>query len=836
MNDEPLWSRVMGDFARRRSEFSDFEWRPDALVHHDRAGRHTAEAETLLAVSNGFIGVRGSLEEDEPSYERATLINGFHETSPITYGEAAYGFATTSQTIVGVPDGTLMKLYVDDEPFRLDRSRVRRSERTLDLMRGLLRREVEWETPDGRALVLRTRRFVSLEHRHVVVFDYEVEMLDAPATLTISSELAVPAPRRDPEADPDPRRSPALSGVLEPLSHSSQGDRAGLTMATCSSGMTVACGVHHIVQDGSGLEVSTTAEPGRCRTVAIADARPESPVRMRKFVAYHSSGRTGAEELGFRVDQTLDRALHVGIEELGCLQEERVRRWWDIGDMEIGGCDEAQAMVRYNLFQVFQNTARADGHGFPAKGLTGTGYEGQYFWDADIYVMPMLSCTVPQVARNFVDFRAGMLEPARRRADEVGHPGALYPWRTISGEEASTYYAAGTAQYHINADVVWAMRKYVQASGDVDAIADPCFEILVETSRFWVDLGFFSERMGGEFVINGVTGPDEYTTVVDNNLYTNLMARENLLTAVGAAEWMRTNRPSEYAAVALRTGLTDDEVDLWRRAGEAMHLPWDEREQLHLQDDGFLNRERWDFEGTPSDKYPLLLHFHPLEIYRHQVIKQADVVAATFLLGNRFTPEEKRRIFEYYDPLTTGDSSLSAPVQSVMATELGLTQNGVEYFVESALVDLLDLSHNVADGIHLAAAGGVWMAMVNGFGGFRDHDAQLHFSPAIPSGWDHLRFRIQYRGNVVQVRASHDQVTYSLIEGPGCVVHHWDEPLELGPGAAATRRNPGREELPRLPRHTDGVRSQRTNGDRAAPERAAPASSTELPAPTVPFV
>lgn len=456
--------------------------------------------------------------------------------------------------------------------------------------------------------------------------------------------------------------------------------------------------------------------------------------------------------------------------------------------------------------------------------------------------MPALSYTVPQVARNFVSFRAGMLEPARRRAVEVGHPGALYPWRTISGEEASTYYAAGTAQYHINVDVVWAMRKYVQATGDVDVIADPCLEILIETSRFWVDLGFFSERMGGEFVINGVTGPDEYTTVVDNNLYTNLMARENLLTAVGAIEWMRTNRPQEYATVALRTGLLDEEVDLWRRAGTAMHIPWDEREQLHLQDDGFLNRERWDFEGTPPDHYPLLLHFHPLEIYRHQVIKQADVVAATFLLGNRFTEEEKRRIFEYYDPLTTGDSSLSAPVQSVMATELGLTQNGVEYFVESALVDLLDLSHNVADGIHLAAAGGIWMAMVNGFGGFRDHDSQLRFSPVIPSGWSHLRFRILHRGTVVQVRASHDQVTYSVVEGEGCVVHHWDEPIQLGPGEAATRRNPRREELPRLARHTDGARSVGTEGDGSGAagddgRRAArPASASELPAPTVPFV
>lgn len=816
----------MAEFAPQRADFQDFEWHPDALVHHDHEGRHVGEAETLLATTNGFIGVRGALEEDEPSYERTTLINGFHETSPITYGESAYGFATTGQTIVGVPDGTLMKLYVDDEPFRMDRVVVRRSERTLDLRRGLLRREVEWETPDGRSMVLRTRRFVSLEHRHVVVLDYEVEMLDGSGTLTISSELAVPQPRPDHNMELDPRRAPSLEGALVPVSHDATEDRALLTMATRRSAMTVACGMHHVLHDGSGFESTTTAEPGMARTVAIVDARPEAPVRLRKFVAYHISKRTGAGELEFRVRQTLDRALHVGIEELGRLQEERVRRWWDIGDIQIGGCDEAQSMVRYNLFQIFQNTARADGLGFPAKGLTGTGYEGQYFWDADIYVVPLLSYTMPQLARNFVGFRAGMLEPARRRAREVGHVGALYPWRTINGEEASTYYAAGTAQCHINADVIWAMRKYVRATGDLEVIADPGFEILIETARFWVDLGFFSERMGGEFVINGVTGPDEYTTVVDNNLYTNLMASENLLSAAEAAQWMRSRRPKEYAEAVRRTSLEEHEVAVWRRAGESMHVPWDERERLHLQDDGFLNRERWDFEGTPPEKYPLLLHFHPLEIYRHQVIKQADVVAATFLLGHRFSTEEKRRVFQYYDPLTTGDSSLSAPVQSVMATELGLTQNGVEYFVESALVDLLDLSHNVCDGIHLAAAGGIWVAVVNGFGGFRDHEGDLRFQPVIPSGWDSLTFKLRHHDHVIQVRATHDQVTYSLVEGDRSVVFHWDEQIVLGPGSSETRRNPRREELPRLPRHTD-------RSPTPTPDGSDPAAGADLPA--VPF-
>jgi alpha,alpha-trehalose phosphorylase len=798
-----MWERVMAGFAGQRSEFPDFDWNAESLVHRDRRCRHIAEAETLFAVTNGFIGVRGAFEEDEPAHERATLINGFHETWPIVYGEAAYGFARNGQTIVPVPDPTTMKLYIDDEPFRMDQDRVKSSHRTLDWRAGIVTREVEFETADGRRIALRTRRFASLEHRHVFVLDYQVEMLDAPATVTIASELAMPRARRDTAGEHDPRRAKTQEGVLQPISHYAGDDRGILTMRTRSSGMSLGCGVDHVFDEQVPIERRIEADEDVISSVSIIDAQPGVPVRVQKFAAYHTSHRTSSQELAFRVEQTLNRAIHVGIERLGQLQEERMRRFWDIADVKIEGCEDAQSMVRFNLFQLHQATARADGRGFPAKGLTGTGYEGQYFWDADIYVMPFLSYTTPQLARNFIDFRAAMLDKARDRAREVGHTGALYPWRTINGDEASAYYAAGTAQYHINADVVWAMRKYVRATGDLDVIADPGFETLVETARFWVDLGFFSDRMNGEFVINGVTGPDEYTTVVDNNLYTNLMARENLLSAAEAAEWMRSRLPEEYADVAQRTGLDEHEIAVWRRAGESMHVPWDDRERLYLQDDAFLEREVWDFEGTPPEKYPLLLHYHPLEIYRHQVIKQADVVMATFLLGDWFSHEDKLRVFEYFDPLTTGDSSLSSSVQSVMATELGLTENGVEYFVHSALVDLLDLSRNVRDGIHLAACGGTWQAVVHGFGGFRDHQGDLKFQPVIPTGWESLTFRIRHHGNVVEVRAGHDQVVYRLVEGTRSVVHHWDEQIVLTPDEVAARRNPRREELPRLQRLTE---------------------------------
>jgi alpha,alpha-trehalose phosphorylase len=275
---------------------------------------------------------------------------------------------------------------------------------------------------------------------------------------------------------------------------------------------------------------------------------------------------------------------------------------------------EVQQAIRFNLFHILQAAARADNTGVPAKGLTGSAYEGQYFWDTEIYVLPFLIYTAPRIARNLLLFRYRMLDKARERARELDHRGALFPWRTISGEEASAYYAAGTAQYHINADIMYALRKYVNATGDALFLEQYGAEMLVETARFWFDIGFFSERRGGRFCINGVTGPDEYTTVVNNNTYTNLMARENLRYAAETVERLRAARAEVFDALRHKTGLEATEIEDWKRAAQLMFVPYDEASGIYPQDDAFLDRERWDFEHTPADKYPLLLSYHPLNI------------------------------------------------------------------------------------------------------------------------------------------------------------------------------------------------------------------------------
>jgi trehalose/maltose hydrolase-like predicted phosphorylase len=330
------------------------------------------------------------------------------------------------------------------------------------------------------------------------------------------------------------------------------------------------------------------------------------------------------------------------------------------------------------------------------------------------------------------------------------------------------------------------MHHYNRVTGDLGFMLDQGAEVIVETARFWLELGFHSERRDGRFCINAVTGPDEYTTVVDNNAYTNLMAKENLEIAVRVIEWLQGADRAAHAELAQATGLTDREVDGWRQAAATMHIPRDHALGIVLQDEHFLERKRWDFEGTPADKHPLLLHYHPLELYRHQVIKQTDVVLATYLVGHHFSADEKRRTFDYYDPLTTGDSTLSACVQSVMASEVGYVDAALHYFCAACMVDLLDAHGNTADGIHIASCGGTWLALVAGFGGLRDSDGDPRFYPRLPASWSRLRFRVQVREQLVEVDITHAATTYRLLEGHSLQIEHCDEQLRLTRGGRLT--------------------------------------------------
>jgi len=753
-----------------------------------------AQLETMLALGNGYLGMRGCPEEGGPNIENATLINGFYETSPIVYPEDAYGFAKTGQTIFSVTDSKIIKLFVDDEPFWLPNANLVTYDRRLNMKSGSLDREILWETPAGKQLLITSRRLVSFADKHVAAISYSVTLLNGAASLVISSEMVANPPSAQTNAN-DPRQTRVFGArVLHPRTSYAKDRRIVLCHATEKSRLTLACATDHSLETSCQHADKVACSENFGQVAFTIDARPNCPIHLIKYMVYHTSQTASAEELCGRAEWTMDRVVTQGFQHLLASQEQYVDDFWRRSDVRVRDIREErtkrstveiQQAIRFNLFHILQASARAEDAGVPAKGLTGQAYEGHYFWDTEIYVLPFLIYTSPRIAKNLLSFRYKMLPQARARARQLGHRGALFPWRTISGEEASAYYAAGTAQYHINADIMYALRKYVQATGDEAFLRDCGAEMLVETARLWLSLGFYSDAKGGKFCINSVTGPDEYNTVVNNNAYTNLMARENLRYAAQTVHSLRATAPDAYNALTHKTALDPSEPDEWIRAAENMYVPYDEKLKIIPQDDSFLDREPWDFRNTPHDHYPLLLFYHPLNIYRKQVIKQADVVLAIFLLGDSFSPESKKRNFEFYDPLTTGDSSLSSCVEAIIAAEIGNMEKAIRYGIAALLMDLADVGGNVRDGCHIASMGGTWMMLTYGFGGMRDDNEMLSFWPRrAPEDNAILRFPVTYRSQMLEVEIGLEKVEYTLRDGESLAIRHELEEIHL------SRENP----------------------------------------------
>jgi alpha,alpha-trehalose phosphorylase len=760
-----------------------------------------AQSESVFALSNGHIGLRGNLDEGEPHGLPGTYLNSLYELRPLPYAEAGYGYPESGQTIINVTNGKLVRLHVNDEPFDVRYGIVHSHVRTLDLRAGTLTREVEWSSPAGNRVRVTSVRMVSLTQRALAAIRYTVEPVDEPMRLVIQSELVAN------EAMPDMGKDPRVAAVLEsPLvseEHvAANGDeqRVILVHRTKVSNLMLAAGMSHEVTGPEKMSVRTESAPDLGRTTVAARVAPGERLEVTKYIGYGWSSQRSRPALHDQVAGALSLARLTGWESL--LEEQRgyLEDFWAGADVALEGDAEIQQAVRFGLFHILQAGARAELRPIAAKGLTGPGYDGHTFWDTETFVLPVLTYTHPDAVADALGWRHMILPEARKHAIDLGLAGAAYPWRTIRGQECSGYWPAGTAAFHINADIADAVLRYLDATGDDEFERGAGLEMLVETARLWRKLG--NHDRDGKFRIDGVTGPDEYSAIADNNVYTNLMAQQNLIAAADVAA-----KHMDEAAVL---GVTTEEAAAWRDAAAAMTIPYDERLGVHPQAEAFTEHARWDFEHTPPDKYPLLLHYPYFELYRAQVVKQADLVLAMQLRSDAFTPEQKARNFAYYEALTVRDSSLSANTQSVMAAETGHLELAHAYLAEAALMDLHDVQHNTRDGLHMASLAGAWTALVAGFGGMRPQDDTLAFAPRLPGAIGKLMFRLRYRGRRLCVTISHRKVRYELLEGePMALLHHGerlmleDKPLvcdvpPVTPGPPP-RQPPGREPLAHRP-------------------------------------
>ncbi|AZR72845.1 glycoside hydrolase [Anoxybacter fermentans] len=760
----------------KESIYPYHEWK---IVEDEFRPEYNHRNETIFALGNGYIGLRGTFEEgysgDPKTTTPGTYINGVYESEPIYYGEFIPKMPEVGQTMVNLADWKIIRLKVEDEWFDMLKGQLEEYQRVLDLKRGVLQRTLVWTSPKGRKIAVDIQRCISLTDQHRAVIKFSVTPLNFSGQLIFSSEV------NGDVQNYHHLREKALKVVKTEVNE----DQGLLIQETNNTKIAIAFAIDHCFKSSAkdfSFECENITRENEIAIKYIWYGKEGQSYQLEKYISFYTDLDVSREELETVVKREVSEAKKEGFEILLNKQYQFLKDYWNEVDVKIEGDLALQQGVRFNAFHLLQSCGRDGRTSIGAKGLTGEHYEGHYFWDTEIYVNPFFLYSQPEFVKKLLLYRYNILDKARAKAKLMGHRGALYAWRTINGHEASALFEGSTTQYHINAAIVYAIHKYVEATDDIDFLLNYGAEIIFETSRCWADRGGFIPLKGNKFCINEVCGPDEYKPGVNNNCYTNYMARFNLQLGVKVARMMEEEYPDKFKALAEKIGLKSEEIEYWQRCADEMYLPFNEDLGIHPQDDSFLYKEELDVDSLSEEDIPLVRNWHPLNIWRYQICKQADVVLLMFLLGDLFDLKTKKANYDYYEPRTTHDSSLSACIYSIIASEIGYRKDAYDYFMQTARLDLDDYNNNTHEGIHAACMAGSWMCVINGFAGMRVYDGKLYFNPYLPEGWTGYQFSIRFRGRKLNVYVKKDQVNYTLVEGNDLEFYHCKKKVKLKTG------------------------------------------------------
>lgn len=739
--------------------------------------------ETTFSLANGYIGTRGTFEEaydfDVETGLEGNFVNGFYESEYIRYGEWNFGFPTESQSLLNLPNAKIIKLFIEDEEFSMLTGEIEDYKRVLHMKEGRITRDLIWVSPKGKKVKISISRFISFNNKNLMEIRYKVTPLNFSGNLKFISAINVNVENHTRKTNPLVDYGPFGKRLANDYIDSIR-DELYYEGTTLNSEISIACGsVNKISAENFIRKNFKNYE--FCGVSYEFYAKENEEIILDKFIAYSTSLDMNCEKLHGFIKAILSEAKEKGYIEAEREQKEYVEEFWRTADIIIEGDNTLQQGIRFNLFHLMQSAGRDGKTGMGAKGLSGEGYEGHYFWDTEMYVLPVFVYTKPDLAKKLLDYRYFTLDKARERARVLGHDkGALYPWRTINGEEASTYFPLGTAQYHINADIAYAFKLYVDVNDDFDYLKNKAAEVLCETARVWADVGSFSQYVGDKYCICAVTGPDEYNAIVDNNFYTNLMARENLRDAIWALNKIKEKDKLAYDNLVKKIDLKAEEIEYWKKIIENMYFPYDEKRGVYPLDDGFMKRKPWDDSKIPKEKRHLLYeNYHPLFIFRQRMSKQADAILAMYLHSNLFSIDELRRNYDFYQEVTLHHSSLSTCIFGILASQIGYDEEAYKYFSQSARMDLDDYHNNFYAGIHAANMAGTWQGIVNGFAGLRTNRGVLEFNPAIPKEWNAYSFKIFYKKNLLEIKISKDEIKIRLLEGENLELYVYGEKVYI---------------------------------------------------------
>lgn len=761
--------------AKKMDKESIFPYHPWKIIEEEFLVVNHHHNEAIFALGNGYMGLRGTFEEDYPGSEDTTTpgfyINGVYASEKIIYGEEAPNLPENGQTLVNLADWSEINLYINEEKLNLLKGKLLDYQRELNLKQGILSRKIIWEDRQARKIEIKIKRLISLSRDHVGAIRYQFKPLNFSGKISINSAI------NGDVSNHHHLRDKRAVEVIE----SEADDKSGhLIHQVKSTGFKVAYVVEHVLDEYSAAdcEFKQRASENRVDWSFEINAAQGELYTIDKIAGINHSKREDESPLS-EARAAVARALISGFENLAEEQSEFMSGYWQDVDVKIDGDQSLQQAFRFNAFHILQAAGKDGRTSVAAKGISGEYYEGHYFWDTESYVLPFYAFQRPEVARNLLLYRYNTLAQARKNAERLKLRGALYPWRTINGEEASGFFMGSTVQYHINADIAYAVNLYYQVSQDQEFMENYGLEILIETARMWLSLGSYIPMRDNQFCFNVVCGPDEYKPGVNNNAYTNYMAKFNLETALEMIEIIKSRAPEKYQRLAERIDFDEKERKEMAKIIDEIYLPYDQDLEITPQDDSFLFKNPIEVDNIDEAELPLVKNWHPLIIWRYQVIKQADVILLMLQLGDQFSRDLKVKNYDYYEPKTTHDSSLSPSIYSIMASEIGYKKQAYNYFMQTARLDLDDYNENAYQGVHTACMGGTWLALVQGFAGMRMFKGKLYFHPNLPDGWNSYQFRLRFKGSQIEVKITQDYAEYMLIKGQKLEFKHNDQLIVL---------------------------------------------------------
>lgn len=749
--------------------FQPYDWKVVETEFKEESNRLN---ETIFTLANGYIGVRGFFEEgfygQKEACDQAVMINGVYEYYPYKHIWCRPGFPERFHSIVSNVNPIDVKIYVNGERVLLG-DKVENYSRTLDMYRGVVTREFTYTLSDGQKCGFAFTRFASQTQKHLFAIDVRV---NAPKGVSVRLESTLQAL----EGTTLAKKAECGSDMPNPFILNRclfDGEEGLIDYQTKVSGFKIACAV---AEESDLPTVSTTTEESSIVKVmeSVSDGKE---LRYSRFCALATS-RDDENYCDFALG-VVREAKKASYDTMLALSENYWKEYWETSDIRIDGDTLVQQGIRFGLFMINQSAGKDGKTNISANGLTGTAYSGHTFWDTEIFMTPMFLYSHPEIVKQLLKYRYNILPKAKERASQMDDVGALFSWNSINGEECGHVFEAVTAQYHINVDIFFAIYKYYEATGDDEFIDEYGLEILLETSKCLAHRGSFIDRKGGKFCINCICGPDEYNPIVDNNLYTNFLTKKQMEFTLQMVEKMQGRNPEGLSALLQKCDIDDKELALFKKVADNMYLPYDKENEIYMQDDNFIYKDPIDIDSIPVNKLPLLTNLHPLNLWRYQVCKQADIVLLMFLCSNEFTPEMRKKVFDFYEPRTIHDSSLSAGIHSIVACDIGSTEEAYGYLKQACRMDLDNVNRNTWAGIHAACMGSCYMMIVNGYAGMRVYDNALHFKPYIPENWKGYTFKVVFKGSTVEVNITAEKTTYTLLSGGAVGLYDGDTLVTL---------------------------------------------------------